>query len=266
MTNEQIKENLQKLYKCESDFSVIQTGKKSGRVNGFYRPATQEIFLHNKNFKNDNAMMFTAIHELTHHILHEKGESKTRCHSGLFWSTFYNLIDKAVSLGLYSRERSKEVAEKTAEIDEIQKQIIELQKKQGKLLNELYSVCEENGDRYEDVLEHDLQLSKAKTRQLQIMSALDSDISDEMTKVISSAKDELMRNAARQAAATGATVEQVKAIAKDKAKTTKPADDGLESTPSLKREKKRLEATIERCQDRIANIDEQLISRGEDDD
>ena len=267
MTNEQIKHNLKKLYDCKSDFSVTQTGKKSGRVNGLYKPLTHEIILHNLNFKTDNALMFTAIHEFTHHILDaEKVIKSARAHNNTFWNTFYSLIDKAVSLGLYSRERSMDVAEKTAEIGAVQKQIIELQKKQGKLLNELHKACNENGDRFEDVLEHDLQISRAKSRQLQQMSAIDSTVSDEMTKVIVSAKDELMRNAAKQAAADGATVEQVKAIVKDKAKSTKPANDGLDSPSSLIREKKRLEATIERCQDRITNIDEQLLSMGADGD
>ena len=29
------------------------TGKRSSRVNGFYKPDTHEIFLHNKKFKTD---------------------------------------------------------------------------------------------------------------------------------------------------------------------------------------------------------------------
>lgn len=266
MTNENILENLKKLYQCKTEFTVTQTGKRSKKVNGFYKPLTHEIFLHNKNFKSDNALMFTAIHELTHHIQNENGVKAARAHNNAFWSTFYNLLDEAERIGIYSRERSESVAAKTKELTDIQKQIIELQKKQGKLLAELHRECEEQGDRYEDVLEHDLQISRNKAKELQKQAYLTSDVSDEMSKAINSAKDAMMKNAAIQAADSGATVEQVKAIAKDTAKKTKPADDGLDSPSSLIREKKRIETTIERLQDRLVNIDEQLISMGVDDD
>lgn len=67
-----------------------------------------------------------------------------------------------------------------------------------------------------------------------------------------------------QAADSGATVEQVKAIAKDTKKTTKSTDGGLDSLSSLIREKKRIERTIEQLNDRLVNIEEQLLSMGEE--
>ena len=57
MTNERIKEILLDVIECSIDFSVIQTGKESKRVNGFYKPDTHEIFLHNGNFKTENALL-----------------------------------------------------------------------------------------------------------------------------------------------------------------------------------------------------------------
>ena len=46
------------------DFTVVQTGKKSSKVNGLYKTDSHEILLHNKNFTTNNAIMYTAIHEL----------------------------------------------------------------------------------------------------------------------------------------------------------------------------------------------------------
>ncbi len=47
--------------------------------------------------------MYTAIHELTHHILiTERGVKTLKSHSGIFWATFYDLIDKAIELKLYT--------------------------------------------------------------------------------------------------------------------------------------------------------------------
>ena len=68
MTNERIKEILIDVTECSIDFSVIQTGKESKRVNGFYKPDTHEIFLHNLNFKTENQLVYTALHEYTHHL------------------------------------------------------------------------------------------------------------------------------------------------------------------------------------------------------
>ena len=126
MNNEEIKAALARLYYCKIDFIVIQSGKKSSKVNGLYKPATREIILHNKNFTTDNQLMYTAIHELTHHILTtEKGVKTSKSHSGIFWATFYDLIDKAIELKLYTRERSDQTAALVAEAVEIQKKIFE---------------------------------------------------------------------------------------------------------------------------------------------
>ena len=43
MENEKIKEMLLDIEPSQLDFSVIQTGKESKRVNGFYMPDTHEI-------------------------------------------------------------------------------------------------------------------------------------------------------------------------------------------------------------------------------
>ncbi len=266
MTNEQFVEKLKKLYDCKTEFTVTQTGKINTKENGSYNPKTHEIILHNRNFKTINAVMFTAIHELTHHIQHENGIKAARVHNNAFWNIFYNLVDKAERIGIYSRQRSEPVSKKAKELSDIQKQIIELQKKQGKLLTELHKECNEHGDRFEDVLEHDLQLSRSKALALQKMSSLPFSVSDEMSKAINSAKDMMMKNAAMQAADAGATVEQVKAIAKDTSKANKPTDDGLDTPSSLIREKKRIETRIEHLSDRLVQINETLHSMGENTD
>lgn len=255
MNNEEIKSSLQKLFSCKTDFSVTMTGKQSSKVNGFYRPNTCEIFLHNRNFKNENELMYTAVHELTHHILTtEKGVKTAKAHSGLFWSTFYDLLDKAVELGFYSRTRSVETQKLIDEAKEIEKSISELQHKLGEVISKIYESCRENGDRVEDVIEHDIQITRQKAKDLCKMSDGNS---DEISKAVNSAKDVIIRNAAQQAADEGKTVEQVKAIATQKAKAV---DDDLENPEQLRREKRRLETTIERLQARLVQVEETLLS------
>lgn len=257
MTNEEIKNKLTKLYDCKEDFTVTMSGKASSRVNGLYKPLTHEIILHNKNFKNDNQLMYTAVHEFTHHVLTtEKGVKTTKAHSGVFWVTFYDFLDKAIKEGFYTRNRNSKTQELITQAKDIQKALVELQKQLGTVLNKLHEVCEEEGERIEDVIESDLQMSRNKAKELQRMAVSDSEFSDEMTKTISSAKDVML---AKKAAEDGKTVEQVKAIAKK----TKPVDDDLESPEQLRREKKRLETTIERLNDRLVQVEETLASMSE---
>lgn len=264
MNNEEIKAALAKLYYCKTDFTVIQTGKKSSKVNGLYKPATKEIILHNRNFTTDNQLMYTAIHELTHHILiTEKGVKTSKAHSGIFWATFYDLIDKAIELKLYARERSEETAALIAEAAEIQKQIVEAQKQLGRIILKLHDSCKTNGERVEDVIEHDLQMTRNKAKELMRNTMSDSKDNDEIAKAVSLAKDPMIKHAAQTAADTGKTVEQVKAIAKQKAKAT---DDDLENPEKLQREKRRLKKAIERLNDRLVQVEETLISMGVDDD
>ena len=78
MTNEKIKEMLLDIQACEIDFTVIQTGKESKRVNGFYKPDTHEIYLHNLNFKSENELVYTAVHEFTHHLMTIKRRKVTQ--------------------------------------------------------------------------------------------------------------------------------------------------------------------------------------------
>lgn len=255
MTNEEVKKSLQKLYQCETDFAVIQSGKKSSRVNGCYKPGTQEIILHNKNFNSDNAIIYTAIHEFTHHVLTtEKGVKNVKCHSGIFWSAFYDFIDIAIEKGIYKRERSNATKALIDEAKRIQKEIIDAQKRLGDLLFQIQESCEKNGERYEDVVESDLQMTRNRAKDLRSMCVKGEELSDEMAKVVATAKDMML---AKQAAENGKTVEQVKAVAKQKPKAT---DDDIENPQMLLKEKKRLERTIGQLQDRLVQVEETLRS------
>ena len=81
MNQDQIKEMLLKIEDSELDFSVTFTGKESKKVNGLYKPDTHEILLHTKNFKTDNQLIYTAIHEYAHHLIAEQNPLK--CSAGL---------------------------------------------------------------------------------------------------------------------------------------------------------------------------------------
>ena len=164
---------------------------------------------------------------------------------------------------LYARERSEETAALIAEAAEIQKQIVEAQKQLGRIILKLHDSCKTNGERVEDVIEHDLQMTRNKAKELMRNNMSDSEDNEEIAKAVNLAKNPMIKHAAQNAADSGKTVEQVKAIAKQKAKAT---DDDLENPEQLRREKKRLKKTIERLNDRLVQVEETLISMGVDDD
>lgn len=58
----------------------------------------EEIKSNLKKLFDCNELMYTAVHEFTHHYLTtEKGDKGGR-HNGLFWATFYDLLEMT---GLY---------------------------------------------------------------------------------------------------------------------------------------------------------------------
>ena len=110
MDNEKIKEILLNIQESELEFSVVMTGKESKRVNGLYKPETREILLHNKNFHTDNELIYTAIHEYTHHLINEEQiqanggrepPHQARSHTNYFWAKFHALLETASDKGYY---------------------------------------------------------------------------------------------------------------------------------------------------------------------
>ena len=97
MNQDAVKAALLRLRAPTEDFSVLMTGKSSKRVNGFYRYEERTIYLHNKNFKDDTDLIYTAIHEYAHHLLicdrPETASAGARCHTQAFWSLFHSLLD-----------------------------------------------------------------------------------------------------------------------------------------------------------------------------
>ena len=141
MDNEEIKQKLLQIENTDLEFTVTMTGKESTRVNGLYKPDTHEILLHNKNFKSDMQLIYTAIHEYTHHLLTEEFLAETggklpmkgsKVHTAAFWAKFHMLLQKAEELGIYKidLEESPELKELT---EKIRKEYIEVN---GKLMQE----------------------------------------------------------------------------------------------------------------------------------
>ena len=103
MNNDEIKTMLLSIKESSIEFTVTLSGKESKKVNGLYKPETREIILHNKNFKSDNQLVYTAIHEYTHHVLNEELLERTKVWVkwqlpqpyNRFWARFHELLETA---------------------------------------------------------------------------------------------------------------------------------------------------------------------------
>lgn len=265
MDNETIKQNLLKIHSSSLDFQVIMTGKESCRVNGMYNPETREILLHNKNFKSDSQLIYTAIHEYTHHLINEQKLAESggkeychgRVHNAAFWSKFHSLLQQAEELGIYTitLEETPELKELT---EKIKKEYMEvngkLMQEFGKLLSQAHALCEKANIRYEDYLDRVLCLPRNTARDITKLGHVEVDPAlgfDNMKKVASLKKAEDRQSAQEQILA-GKPADTVSQLMK-----TKKAEDPKEK---LEKEKNRLEKTISALQQRLAYIEESLES------
>jgi len=265
MTNEQIKSNLLKLEDNVSDFSVIMSGKQSKKVNGLYKPLTREIILHNRNFSNDNQLMFTAIHEFAHHIQFTRTQKPitARVHTAPFWDIFHSLLNKAEGLGLYENLSLTHPA--FIELTErIRNQFIkphgELIKAFGEALLEAHHLCEKHKVNFIDYIQRVLKLTQNQALSLIKLSQTDINpaVGYENMKTLLRIRDEKQRREAEKELLGQASPFMIKM----QYQTKKEEPDPLKA---LITEKKRLERQIDSLQRRLQEIKQKLASLQERD-
>ena len=265
MNRDQIKELLLSLENTDLDFEVIFSGKSSKKVNGLYKCETREIVLHNKNFNTDNQLIYTAIHEYTHHLLYEaeaaqngglKPRKYAKAHSNAFWAKFHSLLEIAEKKGLYSigLENSPELAELTERIkkDYLEKNGV-LMQEFGRLLLKAHELCTAANIRYEDYIDRYLKIPRQAAHSIvQVSSAdLNPAVGFENMKMLSAIRSKEKRAQAQERLEQGNSPDSVRAFMKKKAET-------VDIKTNLEREKLRLEKTIKTLSDRLEAVEESL--------
>lgn len=257
MNQDQVKEILLQIEESGLEFSVTFTGKASKKVNGLYKSDTHEILLHNKNFSVDNELLYTAIHEYTHHRLCElDGTRSGRVHTQRFWSYFHRLLQKAEEKGLYkiTMEESPELLELT---DTIRTTIMaedgKLMKELGRLLSKARVLCKQAGVRYEDYIDRVLCLPRASAATIEKIHAFDvkPELGYEAMKVVAN-----IANPDKRAAAEDLFLQKHSpAFVRDSVKN-KPQDE--DPRRKLENEKRRIERTIVSLQARLSELEDTL--------
>jgi hypothetical protein len=259
MNQDQIKELLLLLEKNVPDFSVVFTGKESKWVDGLYKPESKEILIHNRNFEDDNSLIYTAIHEYAHHVHFSRypDEVTRRAHTNRFWDLFHGLLSIAEEKGLYKNlfDNDQSFRSLTTRIkaDFLEKNG-NLMKEFGKLLIEALDLCREKHAVFEDYVERVLGMTRGSARSLMKVYALDVDesLGFEKMKVVAAIKDPAVRVEAAESFKEGKTPPQVRQHLKESRPEPEPTLGRLEA------QKRRLEKNISNLREKLENVERQL--------
>lgn len=258
MNQDQVKELLLTLDKNAPAFSVIFSGKMSGKVDGLYYPDRQEIIIHNRNFTEDSQLIYTAIHEYAHHLHHARSPVpvSSRAHTIAFWDILHKLLFSAEEKGLYSNifKNDNRFTSLTKKIrGEYLQANGSLMKELGSLLEQAFALCLELNLSFDDYVDRELLLHRSAARMLMKMSAmnLNPKIGYENMKTVAGIKDDAARARAEEAFAEGLTSDMVKA----EINSQKMPGDAINV---LMEERDKIEHSIDTLTKKLAKIEHRI--------
>jgi tetrahydromethanopterin S-methyltransferase subunit G len=259
MNQDQVKERLLKLQDNVAEFKLIFSGKESKKVDGLYHPETMEIIIHNKNFEDDNSLMYTAIHEFAHHVqfTEHDAEVKKRAHTVLFWNIFHRLLERAEEMGIY-RNIFEEDNKFNSLTDEIKKKYLktngELMKNFGKVLIQALDLCQQKHAIFEDYVDRALGLNRTAAKSIMKVYAMDvkPELGYDNMKIVASIGDSKQRQQAEEAFIEGKSQDMVR----QEIKEATPAQD--ETLGRLESQKRRVEKSITELQSRLEELETKI--------
>ena len=264
MNQDQIKDQLLKLEPDVEEFFVILSGKQSKRVNGLYKPDSREIIIHNKNFSDDNEMMYTAIHEFAHHvhITNSPVPVGPRAHTVEFRNILHELLGRGEQIGIFRNvfDSTPEFQELTSRIrEQFMRQNGRLMKEFGAVLGEAAELCRRYNARFEDYVERVLGINTKDANTVIKFHAfnVNPDLGYENMKTVANIRNEKERLRAENAFLAGESPDSVK-----RSLSTRGSDDE-DPIERLKREKRRIERTINSLQQKLSAVEQRLAGVGE---
>lgn len=264
MNQDQVKTQLLQLNETVEDFLITFSGKNSTKVDGLYHPENREIIIHNKNFTEDNALMYTAIHEFAHHIQFTESPVpvSSRAHTNHFWNIFHNLLFLAEKRGIYNNvfKTDREFVELTKKIkDNFVTVDAQLMKDFGKFLLEAFELCLKNHLSFDDYVDRELQLHRNAAKTLIKIHSRDisPEIGYENMKMVANIREDTERERAEAAFLAGRTPDMVRAEFGVKEKPQSRPENKIDH---LLHERDKIERTIEKLTVQLARIEQQISS------
>jgi hypothetical protein len=258
MNQDQVKAKLLAIEDAPLEFSLIYSGKKSNKVNGLYKPESREIIIHNRNFTDDNLLLYTAIHEYAHHLhaCSRGGTLSVRAHSSEFWAIFHGLLEKAEEKKIY-RDVFSGFPELTELTETIRKKFLfengSLVKEMGQHLLRAHELCTAAGVRFEDYVDRVLRIPRTAANMAVKMYQYDLNpaVGADNMRFLAGIRDDEDRSAAEKALIKGKSPDMVRMAVRGKPAEADPA-------ARLEREKLRLERTIEALSRRLEAVKREL--------
>jgi hypothetical protein len=258
MNQDQAKEKLLSIKKDVEDFKVIFSGKTSKKVDGLYHRETREIIIHNRNFADDNELMYTAIHEFAHHIQFTTSAVPIsgRCHTTFFWSTFHKLLDAAEKKGVY-RNIFTENGDFQALTEKIRTEFLakngHLMKEFGKLLVAAKELCDKYNTSFYDYLDRVLSFPRSSAQSIikTFTYDLNPDIGYENMKTVANIRDNGDRQKAERDFLSGKSPDTVKM-------ELKKAKESPDPVSALVREKNAIEVRIENLKAKLIEVEKRI--------
>jgi hypothetical protein len=271
MNQDKVKELLLAIEDAPIEFQVIFSGKKSGKVNGLYKPDTREIIIHNRNFsvegkQDDNLLLYTAIHEYAHHLhaCSRGGKLSSRAHTAEFWAIFHTLLEKAESKDIYRNvfTNSPELVKLTEKIkNDYLVENGKLFKELGEQLLKAHQLCEAAGVRFEDYVDRILRMPRVAANMAVKMFQYDLNpqVGSDNMRFLAGIRNEDDRIAAEKALVDGKSPDMVRTAIKGGSPLL-PAKIMQEEDikARLEKEKLRLERTIAGLSKRLNEVEQEL--------
>lgn len=235
----------------KEQFTVAFSGVSHKRVNGYYVPCSREIVINDRNFRSDNLLFFTALHEYAHHVsMSELGLRSCKAHSPVFWSTFHDLLEVAESLGLYVNPSKDDVFSGiTADLKTLLVEAARVTRETGKALVSAQEFCLKNDARFDDYVLRELKQSMpwAKTCMSAHLKNVPAEVGPENLKLLSSIKNPYTRRRLTKGVQESMSPMQAKVAA-----IGKPSLVSLDK--SRRDEEERIRREIMELQSRLAQI------------
>jgi hypothetical protein len=224
MDQDTVKSLLLSIEDAPMEFSVVFSGKKSGKVNGLYNPDTREILIHNRNFgsgtdQDENLLLYTAVHEYAHHLhaCSRGGTLSARAHTAEFWAIFHKLLEKAEERGIY-----KNVFAESPELEKLTETIRKkylrenggLVKELGRQLLRARELCLAIGGRFEDYIDRVLRIPRLAAAMAIKMHQYDLDpaVGSDNMRFLAGIRNDDERRTAEKALLAGKSPDSVKKI------------------------------------------------------
>ncbi|MCK5154282.1 MAG: hypothetical protein KAQ93_07980, partial [Spirochaetales bacterium] len=212
------------------------------------------------NTEDQNAIVYTAIHEFAHHV-HVSSSIvpvSRRAHTKEYWSILHGFMDKAEKLNVYSNKFKTEQDFQTLTMEIKDKYILkngEMMKDFGKLLLKAYNLCNKYDMSFDDYVDRELGLGRTAAKQ--IMGVYREDINPEIgyenMKTLSRIKPGEDRIRAEEAFLNGSSPDSVKS------QFTAGSSVSEDPVLLLQKEKQRIERSIVNYNKRLAEIENSLL-------